>query len=140
MSGPLTWQPVDLHTASNGRSCTIHDPHTLSVPLNTQCLLTAPAHWVKPHGTESNPVPTWKTPRTGGRANCSVVLSLCARPQRDVHTPREPRDLTTHCRAAVYVCRYTHAHTKHLTHRLSTHPTHSHEHPGAGIQGPADAG
>lgn len=122
VSAPLAWYPVDLHTASNGRSCTIHDPGTLSVSLNTQCLLAAPAHWVELHGHRDQSCPYLGN--NPDRRKCKLLHGsqcLCTSPARCAH--REPRDLTTHCRAAVYVCRYTHACTNHLTHRLSSHPT-----------------
>lgn len=84
MPVPLIWQPVDLHVASNEGPVPFITLPLCQSPLNTPCLLTAPAHWVKLHGI--NPVPTWKTPQTGESANCSVVMSVCARPQRDMHT------------------------------------------------------
>lgn len=139
MSAPLAWQPVDLHTAPSGRSCTIHDPRTLSAPLNTQRLLSAPAHWVKLHGHRDQSCAYQEN--TTDRNTCKLLCGsecLCTFPAR--RADRDPRDVTAHCTGAVYVCRYTHACTNHLTRRLSTHPTRSHEHPCAGIQGPADAG
>lgn len=87
----LAWQSVDLHTAPNGRSWPIRDPHTLSVPLNTQCILTDSTHWVQFHvhrdysctplrAHTENTCKYVAPPQTGISANCSVSICICAHP------------------------------------------------------------
>lgn len=58
-----------------------------------------------------------------------MALSVCARPQRAVHTPR---DVTARCRAAVCVCRHKIPHTSFIH---TSHPL-----PRVGIHIPAGAG
>lgn len=114
------------------RPCTIHYPHFVSPPKH-------PVLTDSPCTLGKTPWPQGSTlENTTDRRKCKLLCGsecLCTSP-----ASWEPRDLTTHCRAALYVCRHTHACTNHLTHRLSTHPMHSHEHPWVGIQGPADVG
>lgn len=112
MPVPLAWQPVDPHTASNEGPAPFITL-ILSVPPNTQCLLTAPVHWVKLHGHRDQP---WKTPQTGGSANCSVVLSVCARPQR-AGSP----GISQHTAEQLFMYADTHMHAQITSHIVYPH-------------------
>lgn len=72
--------------------------------------------------TGINPGPTWKTPQTGIGANCSVVPSVCARPQRDVQTgipgmsQHTAQELLTYADAHTYAQITSHIAYLHILH------------------------
>lgn len=73
--------------------------------------------------TGISPVPTRKTPQTGIRANCSVVLSVCARPQRDVQTGIP--GMSQHTAQELFMYADTHMHAQITSHIAYLHIQHA---------------